>query len=64
MKNRKNIKSKKDTKYVRINNSTWVEADTWIPDDVVRFQFLQKAELSKPTSYLGQLKNFVSNINT
>jgi hypothetical protein len=64
MKHKKNIKAKSNTKYVRINNSTWIEADVWIPDEVARVQFLQKIEMARPATYLGQLKNYVSIINT
>jgi len=56
MKNKKTISSKK-TKFVRINNSTWIEADAWIPDEVARLQFLQKMELTKPGQHSGQPKN-------
>jgi hypothetical protein len=44
------------TKFVRIDNSTWIEADIWIPDEVARIQFLQKIQLTKPAPYSGQLK--------
>lgn len=64
MKNRKNIKSKGNTKFVKINNSTWIEIDVMIPDEVARMQFLQKTEASRPVSYLGQLKDYVSNMRT
>jgi hypothetical protein len=60
MKPKKNIEAKSNTKFVRIDNSTWIEADVWIPDEVARVQFLQKAELSKPATYLAQLKNYIS----
>ena len=56
MKNKKYINSK-NTKFVRIDNSTWIETDSWIPDDVARMQFLQKMHLSKPTTFIGQVKN-------
>jgi len=45
----------KSTKFVRIDNSTWIEADIWIPDEVARMQFLQKIQLTRPTPYSGQL---------
>jgi hypothetical protein len=64
MKARKNIKPKTNTKFVRINNSTWIEADVWIPDEVARTLFLQKLETPRNSTYLGQLKDFVSNIST
>lgn len=64
MKTKKNIKDKSNTKYVRINNSTWIEADVWIPDEVARTMYLQKIDTTKPSTYLGQLKDFISNINT
>jgi hypothetical protein len=47
----------KNTKFVRIDNSTWIEADVWIPDEVARMQFLQKMQLTKPGSYSSQVKN-------
>ena len=56
MKARKYANSK-NTKFVRIDNSTWIEADIWIPDEVARVQFLQKIQLSKPGTYPGQVKN-------
>jgi hypothetical protein len=56
MKNKKYTNSK-NTKFVRINNSTWIEADAWIPDEVARLQFLQKLELTKPIQHSGQPKN-------
>jgi hypothetical protein len=64
MKPRKNIKSKHNTKFVKINNSTWIEADVWIPDEVARTLYLQKLEMPKSSTYLGQLKDYISNINT
>jgi len=64
MKNRRNIKSKGNTKFVKINNSTWIEIDAMIPDEVARIQFLQKTETTKPATYLGQLKDYVSNMRT
>jgi hypothetical protein len=56
MKNRRYSHSK-NTKYVRIDNSTWIEADVWIPDEVARMQFLQKLQLTKPSPYAGQIKS-------
>jgi hypothetical protein len=56
MKNKKFSRSK-NTKFVRIDNSTWIEADVWIPDEVARMQFLQKIQLTKPSAYAGQIKN-------
>jgi hypothetical protein len=56
MKNKRYSHSK-NTKYVRIDNATWIEADVWIPDEVARTQFLQKMQLTKPSSYAGQIKN-------
>ena len=56
MKARKYTNSK-NTKFVRIDNCTWIEADVWIPDEVARMQFLQKMQLTKPSPYLGQVKN-------
>jgi hypothetical protein len=56
MKARKYTNSK-NTKFVRIDNTTWIEADVWTPDEVARMQFLQKMQLTKPDSYLGQVKN-------
>jgi hypothetical protein len=56
MKTRK-YTSSKNTKFVRIDNSTWIEADVWIPDEVARIQFLQKMQLTKPSPYQGQIKN-------
>jgi len=56
MRNRKFNNSKR-TKFVRIDNSTWIEADVMIPDEVARMQFLQKIQLTKPSVYAGQLKN-------
>jgi hypothetical protein len=63
MKTRKNIREKGNTKYVRINNSTWIEADVWIPDEVARTMYLQKLDTTKSSTYLGQLKDYISNIN-
>ena len=56
MKARKYTNSK-NTKFVRIDNSTWIEADVWIPDEVARMQFLQKMQLTKPGPNLRQVKN-------
>jgi len=56
MKARKYTNSK-NTKFVRIDNSTWIEADVWIPDEVARMQFLQKMQLTKPGLNLRQVKN-------
>jgi hypothetical protein len=50
MKNRKNTVSK-NVKFVRINNSTWIEAAEWIPDEVARIEFLQKMELARPGAF-------------
>lgn len=43
----KNSHNSKNTKFVRIDNSTWIETPVWIPDDVARLQFLQKVQLAK-----------------
>jgi hypothetical protein len=56
MKNKKYINSK-STKFVRVDNSTWIEADEWIPDEVAKMQFLQRMQLVKPVVYSGQVKN-------
>lgn len=64
MKTKKYTKSKGNTKFVKINNSTWIEIDIMIPDEVARTQFLQKMDMTRPVTYLGQLKNYISNINT
>jgi hypothetical protein len=56
MKNKKYTHSK-NTKFVRVNNSTWIEADVWIPDEVARMQFLQKIQLIKPDPESGQIRN-------
>ena len=56
MKTRKYTNSK-NTKFVRIDNSTWIEADVWIPDEVARMQFLQKMQLTKPGSFPVQVNN-------
>jgi hypothetical protein len=46
MKTKNSLRSK-NTKFVRIDNSTWIETHVWIPDDVARIQFLQKVMLAK-----------------
>jgi len=48
----------KNTKYVRIDNSTWIETPVWIPDEVARVQFLQKVQIAKqsPLSDPSQTK--------
>lgn len=46
----------KNTKFVRIDNSTWIETNKWIPDEVARLQFLQKMQLIKPGTFMGQVK--------
>ncbi len=46
----------KNTKFVRIDNSTWIETNIWIPDEVARLQFLQKMQLIKPGAFIGQIK--------
>ncbi len=56
MKSKKYINSK-STKFVRVDNSTWIEADDWIPDEVAKMQFLQRMQLAKPVNYSGQVKN-------
>jgi hypothetical protein len=53
----KGYRHSKNTKYVRIDNSTWIEADVWIPDEVAKMQFLQKMQLTKPGPYAGQIKD-------
>jgi hypothetical protein len=63
MKTKRHIKAKSNTKFVRIDNFTWIETDAWLPDEVARMQFLQKLEKTKPTTYLGQLKDGVSVLN-
>ena len=50
-------KNSKNTKFVRIDNSTWIEADVWIPDEVARMQFIQKIQLTNPGQYVDQIKN-------
>jgi len=56
MKNKRNINSK-NTKFVRIDNSTWIEADILVPDEVARLQFLQKMQLARPALFSDQVKN-------
>jgi hypothetical protein len=56
MKNKKNNHSR-NRKFVRIDNSTWIEASIFVPDEVARMQFLQKISLTKPSPYAGQLRN-------
>lgn len=56
MKNKRNNHSK-NTKFVRIDNSTWIEAAIWVPDEVARMQFLQKIALTRPSPYAGQLRD-------
>ncbi len=46
----------KNTKFVRIDNSTWIETNKWIPDEVARLQFLRKMQLIKPGTFMGQVK--------
>lgn len=50
-------KNSKNTKYVRIDNSTWIEADVWVPDEVARMQFLQKMQLTKPGLFMSPVPN-------
>jgi len=47
MKNKRYVVSK-STKFVRVDNTIWIEADEWIPDEVARMQFLQRMQLTKP----------------
>ncbi|MDP4223011.1 MAG: hypothetical protein Q8868_06825 [Bacteroidota bacterium] len=56
MKNKKNTSSK-NIKFVRINNSTWIEAAAWIPDEVARIEFLQKMQLAKAGSFPVNVEN-------
>lgn len=56
MKN-KRYNNSKSTKFVRVDNNTWIEADEWIPDEVARMQFLQRMQLAKPADFSGQAKN-------
>jgi hypothetical protein len=46
----------KNTKFVRIDNSTWIEANIWVPDEVAKMQFLQKMQLVRPGTFMGQIK--------
>ena len=46
----------KNTKFVRIDNSAWIETNKWIPDEVARLQFLRKMQLIKPGTFMGQVK--------
>jgi hypothetical protein len=46
----------KNTKFVRIDNSTWIETSIWVPDEVARMQFLQKMQLIRPGTFMGQIK--------
>jgi len=50
-------KNSKNTKYVRIDNSTWIEADVWVPDEVARMQFLQKMQMTKPGLFMSPVAN-------
>jgi len=45
-------KNSKNTKFVRIDNSTWIEADVWVPDEVAKMQFLQKMQVTKPGLFM------------
>jgi len=56
MKNKK-YNNSKDIKFVRIDNSTWIETDIWVPDEVARLQFLQKIRLIKPGAFQEKTKN-------
>ncbi|NLJ42635.1 MAG: hypothetical protein GX431_03190 [Bacteroidales bacterium] len=56
MKNKRNTGAK-TTKFVRVDNSTWIETDIWVPDEVARIQFLQKVQLTKPGTFSGQPGN-------
>ncbi len=56
MKN-KRYNNSKSTKFVRVDNTTWIEADEWIPDEVARMQFLQRMQLTKPVDFSGQARN-------
>jgi hypothetical protein len=53
----KKSNNSKNTKFVRIDNSTWIEADIWVPDEVARMQFLQKVQITRPGSFAGQVNN-------
>jgi len=50
-------KNSKNTKFVRIDNSTWIEANVWVPDEVARMQFLQKMQLTKPGLFMSPVTN-------
>lgn len=56
MKNKKFTNSR-NTKFVRIDNSTWIEASVLVPDEVAKMQFLQKMQLVRPGLFSGQTKN-------
>jgi hypothetical protein len=58
---RKKPSNSKTTKFVRIDNSTWIEADIWVPDEVARIQFLQKMQLTKPGHLPSNNKIVVNN---
>jgi hypothetical protein len=64
MKAKKNIREKGKTKFVKINNSTWIETDVSIPDEVARMHYYQKTNQTQPSTYLGQLRDYVSSLNT
>jgi len=64
MKAKRNIREKGKTKFVKINNSTWIEADISVPDEVARMHYYQKANHTHSTTYLGQLRDYVSSLNT
>ncbi len=49
--NNKKETGSKNIKFVRINNSTWIEVAASIPDEVARIEFLQKMELAKPGAF-------------
>ncbi|HQG76849.1 MAG TPA: hypothetical protein PLS58_05130 [Bacteroidales bacterium] len=55
--NNKRSNKPRNTKFVRIDNSTWIETDALVPDDVARMQFLQKVQLSRPGSFESQVKD-------
>lgn len=46
----------KNTKFVRIDNATWIETNIWVPDEVARMQFLQKMQLIRPGAFMEQIK--------
>ncbi|MDY0098198.1 MAG: hypothetical protein RBR81_03280 [Bacteroidales bacterium] len=56
MKNKKFTNSR-NTKFVRIDNSTWIEANVLVPDEVAKLQFLQKVQQVRPGLFSGQIKN-------